>query len=130
MSYKHDWGMKTHLNDLKNSKKNILSIFELFNIFKIDFEINEKPANFEIFENFFSSFGRNSPKMQALVKKKYFFRKLQKISYLLVVFNFFVAQKLKKLKGGPGGVPNSDESPVLLLRAVVNKKFLFIQTER
>ena len=37
-----------------------------------------------------------------------------------MVFNFFVAQKLKKLKRGPGGVPNSDESPVLLLRAVIN----------
>ena len=56
MSYKHDWGMKTHLNDLKNSKKNILSIFELFNIFKIDFEINKKPANFEVFENLFFKF--------------------------------------------------------------------------
>ena len=78
MSYKHDWGMKTHIKDLKNSKKKILSIFELFNIFKIDFEINEKPANFEIFENFFSSFGRNSPKMQALVTKNIFFENFRK----------------------------------------------------
>ena len=73
MSYKHDWGMKTHLNDLKNSKKNILSIFELFNIFKIDFEINEKPANFEIFENFFFQvLAKIAPKCKRLSKQIFF----------------------------------------------------------
>ena len=75
MSYKHDWGMKTHLNDLKNSKKNILSIFELFNIFKIDFEINEKPVNFEIFENFFFKFWPKKSQNASACQKKIFFSK-------------------------------------------------------
>ena len=62
-----------------------------------------KNAIFAIFEKLFSSSCKNRHEKASACKNNQNFRKLQKISNLLVVFIFFVAQKTKKCEGGSGG---------------------------
>ena len=92
--------ISTESGESKNGKTKYLRCSET--CLKFD-QILVKNRNFWKFWKTFFKFWQFYKRLCKIRKNNPDFQKLQIISYLLVVFIFFVAQKTKKYEGGLGG---------------------------